>query len=200
MRTGGDKTRERLLLEALKLFTSKQYDQVTYSDLEKATGLSRGAILYHIKNKESLFKEVVGRFVFKNNTLTSLHESQMGSLKETIDNFMDQLVYEQNHWKKDGIDNVNFALVNIQMSAYTLFPDSLQFAKEWYRKETKIWRNVIEDAITAGEIRKVDARIFAKIFENCYLGSAYSGLPQQGGYDVECVRHQLMEIYDMIRN
>ena len=98
MRTGGDKTRERLLLEALKLFTS--------SDLEKATGLSRGAILYHIKNKESLFKEVVGRFVFKNNTLTSLHESQMGSLKETIDNFMDQLVYEQNHWKKHGIDNV----------------------------------------------------------------------------------------------
>lgn len=51
----GKSTKDKLLIEAFKLFTSKPYDRVTFADLEQATGLSRGAILYHIKTKENLF-------------------------------------------------------------------------------------------------------------------------------------------------
>lgn len=199
MRSGGDKTRQRVQLEALKLFTAKQYDQVTYRDLENATGLSRGAILYHIKNKETLFREIVGIFVFKNNTQTSLEDSQRRTLKDTIDNFMDQLSREQKHWKKDGITNINYALVNIQMSAYSLFPDSLEYAKNWYDREIAIWREVIENAISSGEIRKVDPTIFAEIFEDIYLGAAYAGLPEEDGYNVERVRHKLHALYGAIQ-
>lgn len=198
MKTGGDKTRQRLLLEALKLFTTKQYDQVTYNDLENATGLSRGAILYHIKNKETLFRDVIGKFVFRNNTLTSLDESQRTTLKDTIDNFMDQLEKEQKEWLKNGIPNINFALVNIQMSAYTTFPDSLVYAGGWYEKEVGIWREVIVKAIADGEIRKVDPTMFAEIFEETYLGAAFAGLRNEYGYNVERVRHKLHCIYDTI--
>lgn len=42
----GKSTKDKLLIEAFKLFTSKPYDRVTFADLEQATGLSRGAILY----------------------------------------------------------------------------------------------------------------------------------------------------------
>jgi AcrR family transcriptional regulator len=38
-------TKNFVFFEAFKLFSKKPYDQVTYSDLEQATGLSRGAIL-----------------------------------------------------------------------------------------------------------------------------------------------------------
>lgn len=199
MKTGGDKTRQKILLEALKLFTAKQYDQVTYHDLESVTGLSRGAILYHIKNKETLFRDVVGMFVFRNNTITALEESKRTTLKDTIDNFMDLLVNEQKKWQKNGVCNINFALVNIQMSAYTLFPESLVHSREWYQKEVTAWREVIVKAIGSGEIRKVDPTIFAEIFEESYLGGAYAGLPNEDGYNVERLRHKLHCIYDAIQ-
>ena len=50
----GKPTKNRLLIEAFKLFAHKPYDRVTFADLEEVTGLSRGAILYHIKTKENL--------------------------------------------------------------------------------------------------------------------------------------------------
>jgi transcriptional regulator, tetR family len=199
MRTGGEKTRERILREALKLFTTEQYDQVTYSDLEKATGLSRGAILYHIKNKEKLFRDVLGAFVYKNNTLTALDESKRETLRETIDNFMDQLAKEQKYWRKFGIANINFALLNIQMSAYTTFPDVSGFAREWYQKEIAIWREVIERAVANGEIRRVDPLLFAELFEDTYFGTIYAALPTEEGYNIERVRHKLHCLYDTIK-
>ncbi|MDE5957711.1 MAG: TetR/AcrR family transcriptional regulator [Muribaculaceae bacterium] len=198
MKTGGDKTRQRLLFEAFKLFSTKQYDQVTYNDLENATGLSRGAILYHIKNKEMLFRDVVGMFVFRNSTMTSLEESRGTTLKDTIDNFIDRLGREQREWQKNGITNVNFAMLNIQMSSYTTFPESLSYAKEWYEREVGIWREVIARAVAEGEIRRVDPTMFAEIFENTYLGAAYAGLCEEYGYNVERVRYKLHCLYDTI--
>ena len=53
----GKPTKNRLLIEAFKLFAHKPYDRVTFADLEEVTGLSRGAILYHIKTKENLLRE-----------------------------------------------------------------------------------------------------------------------------------------------
>lgn len=200
MKTGGEETRKRIVMEALKLFTTKQYDQVTYCDLERATGLSRGAILYHIKNKEKLFLDAVEMFVFGNNTLTSLAPEQRTTLKATIDNFMDLLAAEQQSWRESGIENINFALVNIQMSAYTLFPESLKEAGQWYEREVETWREVIERAIATGEVRRVDARLMAEVLEDAYLGAAYAGLPRKTGYDVERVRAVLTGIYDTIKN
>lgn len=198
MKTGGDKTKQRLLLEALKLFTVKQYDQVTYTDLEKATGLSRGAILYHIKSKENLFRDVVSMFVFRNNTLTALTDEQKKTLKSTIDNFMDLLAQEQKHWTETGIQNLNFALVNVELSAFIKFPDTLVYGGEWYRNECNIWREVLDRAIASGEIHRVDTAIFSELIEDAYLGAAYAGLPQPTGYNVERVRHKLLALYNSI--
>lgn len=198
MKTGGDKTKQRLLMVALKLFTVKQYDQVTYSDLEKATGLSRGAILYHIKSKENLFRDVVSMFVFRNNTLTALSDEQRRTLKSTIDNFMDLLAQEQKHWTETGIRNFNFALVNVELSAFIKFPDTLVYGGEWYRNECNIWREVLDRAIASGEIVNVDTAIFSELIEDAYLGAAFAGLPQPTGYNVERVRHKLLSLYHAI--
>ena len=60
----GKSTKDKLLIEAFKLFTSKPYDRVTFADLEQATGLSRGAILYHIKTNLYL-KSIVSLLCLK---------------------------------------------------------------------------------------------------------------------------------------
>lgn len=199
MKTGGDITRKRLLTTALRLFTQKPYDKVTLKEIETATGLSRGAMMYHVPNKETLFKEAVDMFVFHNNTLTALSDSDKASLEKTIKKFVKVLTEEQRNWRKEGIKNINYALVNIQMSYYNLFKDKLRAAGEWYENECRIWKEVIENAFKNGEIREVDADKFAHIFEDTYLGAAYAGLPKSSGYSPEYVGEQLMAVYELMK-
>lgn len=199
MKTGGEITRKRLLTTALRLFTRKPYDKVTLKEIEAATGLSRGALMYHVPNKETLFREAVEMFVFRNNTLTALRESDKSSLEKTIKRFVAMLAEEQRNWRKEGIKNINYALVNIQMSYYNLYKETLRTAGEWYENECSIWQEVIENAIKKGEIREVDANKFAHLLEDSYLGAAYAGLPKSGGYSPEQVGEELLAIYELIK-
>lgn len=199
MKTGGDITRKRLLTTALRLFTQKPYDKVTLKEIEAATGLSRGALMYHVPNKETLFKEAVELFVFHNNTLTALQESDKASIEKTIKKFVKILAEEQRNWRKEGIKNINYALVNIQMSYYSIFKESLRAAGEWYENECRIWREVIERAIESGEIKEVDADRFAHLLEDCYLGAAYAGMPKSSGYSPEHVGDELMAVYELLK-
>lgn len=128
-------------------FAKKPYADVTLREIENATGLSRGTVMYHITNKETLFREAVDMFVFRQNTLTSLAEDPNRSLKDTISEFIKMLGKEQRRWKRNGIRNINFALVNIQMSCYNVIKDSLKNAGKWYESECAIWKEVIVRAI-----------------------------------------------------
>ncbi len=192
-------TRKRLLTASLKLFTQKPYDKVTLREIEAATGLSRGALMYHVPNKETLFRDAVELFVFRNNTLTSLSEEDKTSLEMTIRKFVEMLEEEQRYWRNEGIESINYALVNVQMSYYNLYKESLVAAGEWYDNECRIWREVIEASIGNGEIREVDAVKFAHIFEDTYLGAAYAGLPSPKGYSPKHVGEELMGIYELMK-
>lgn len=199
MKTGGDITRKRILTAALLLFTQKPYDKVTLKEIEAATGLSRGALVYHVPNKETLFKEAVELFVFRNNTLTSLEESEKSSLEKTIRKFVKTLAEEQRLWRKEGIKNINYALMNIQTSYYNLFKGARQVAAVWYENECHIWQEVIENSVRNGEIREVDANKFAHLLEDTYLGAAYAGMPTAVGYSPKYVGELLMAIYDLLK-
>ncbi|AKG35789.1 TetR/AcrR family transcriptional regulator [Paenibacillus durus] len=48
-------TRERILSHAKALFSQKGYKGVSINDICAATGLSKGSIYHHFKNKEDLF-------------------------------------------------------------------------------------------------------------------------------------------------
>ncbi len=199
MRPEGVATRKRLLETALLLFTQKPYDKVTFKDIEKATGLSRGALTYHTPTKETLFREAVELFVFRNNTLTVLKDEDKTSLEKTIRSFVEVLRQEQENWRKVGVESINYALVNVQMSYYSLFKESLVAAEDWYLNECRIWREVIESAVKSGEIREVNPDKFAHIFEDTYLGAAYAGLPSPTGYSLDYVADELLEIYRLIK-
>ncbi|MDE5790127.1 MAG: TetR/AcrR family transcriptional regulator [Muribaculaceae bacterium] len=199
MRNRGDVTKKRLLDTALLLFTQKPYEKVTLREIEGITNLSRGALMHHASNKETLFKQAVDMFVFGNNTLTALPESERGSLEQTIRNFMKMLAREQEHWREVGIRNINYALFNVQSSYYSTIPGSLKIAKEWYENECSIWREVIEKAIETGEIRNVDADLFAHIFEDCYFGDAYASITGETGYSLPKLEEQLMAIYELLK-
>lgn len=95
----GKSTKDKLLIEAFKLFTSKPYDRVTFADLEQATGLSRGAILYHIKTKENLFLNVVKKIIFEVNSISSMPKTPQSSLILTLTHFIESCQKEKKKWQ-----------------------------------------------------------------------------------------------------
>lgn len=81
-------SRQKILLESFKLFASKSLSDITFSDIEKATNLSRGAILYHFKTKDQIFTEIVNQFILdRDNKLPAIDIEK--SLWANIESFID---------------------------------------------------------------------------------------------------------------
>ena len=55
----GEASRQKILIEAFRLFATMPYERVSFSVLEKEIGISRGSMVYYFKNKEGLVQEVV---------------------------------------------------------------------------------------------------------------------------------------------
>lgn len=59
--SGGSK--ERIFKVAAELFATRGFHATGMADLEKATGLGRGALYYHISSKEELLFEITSRYL-----------------------------------------------------------------------------------------------------------------------------------------
>lgn len=55
--------KEHLYKAAFRVFLSKRFERVTISDIEKESGMTRGAVFYYAKTKLDLFKQVVEEYV-----------------------------------------------------------------------------------------------------------------------------------------
>ncbi len=61
MGTKGEHTREKILAEASRLFELQGFRATSLSDLQTATGLKKGALYFHFKNKDEIGLAVLGR-------------------------------------------------------------------------------------------------------------------------------------------
>lgn len=195
-------TKCAVLLEAFKLFATKPYDQVTFNELEASTGLSRGAILYHIKNKETLFRLVIDDYVFSKSTLTTVYESEFKiySLGNFIQKFIDSCIEEKSEFKEMGLLNMNLSMLKIEATAFHHYPMMEEKAAEWYENELAIWIKVIERAIKEKEIKEeIDVKMISNLFLNIYFGTSYSGIVKAKGYDIHLMKKEFQFVYDMIK-
>lgn len=57
----GEKTRERILTEAARLFYQKGFENTTIDDIQKSAGIARGSIYYHFTSKQEILEAIVDR-------------------------------------------------------------------------------------------------------------------------------------------
>lgn len=55
-------TRERILAEALKLFSVKGYDPVSVRDIAYAVGIKESSLYNHFKNKQDIFNSIINEY------------------------------------------------------------------------------------------------------------------------------------------
>jgi AcrR family transcriptional regulator len=198
-----ESSKDFIIKEAFKLFIAKTYEQVTYNDLEAATGLVRGTILYHFKTKENLFKQVVDRYLFSTNSITRhITLKKMMTFLEFIDLYTVWIENTQTSLRSMmGIENMNAAFFNLTASAQHYYKNFDVKAIKYHQEEIQVWINVIQDAIASGEINPmINIATYSRLFQDLYYGSSYSSIISPSGIDTQQLEKEMLEIYRSIKN
>lgn len=195
------KAKELLLLEAYKLYVSKPYDHVTFSELEKVTGLSRGAILYHYKSKELLFNAVIEHFVIEKSAVSASIDDGCDSLLVFIKKFISGCKSEMQEYRSHGICNMNSAKFHLEFHALSYYDDAQNIFKKWLENEQNTWRNILSTAMKNSEIRAdLNLDVLSNMFINIYQGTSFSGLCRPKGYDIALLEKEFITLYNLIKN
>jgi len=190
-------TKDLILKESFKLFAWKRYEQVTVSDLERATKLTRGAIFYYMKNKEHLFIEVLDKYMLGGN---SVPVTEQQTLQSYIDLFVEQVRVAKKQMNSLGVKNMNFAYANITNQAIYYYPEFAKLAKEKDDADLNSWIIVLQSAVQSDEvIQTIDVESVANIFQQTYIGLCNQGIILPEGIDLEKTHQTFMSIYNLIK-
>ena len=196
-------TKGLILTEAFRLFAKHTYEQVTFNELETATKLSRGAIMYHFKTKELIFKSMCDRFLLKESSVLERLNAQISSdmtLKALIDLYIRVITDLKADYKEIGIGNMNKALINITNQATYFYPNFEIKAMKWKVMQVQLWQSMLKKAAESKEIKAdVDFEVVAELFEDTYCGIAYSGIIYPEGIDTAYLQKALNFIYNSIK-
>lgn len=198
-RTSGQATKEKIILEAFILFSTKQYDNVTFVDIERATGLSRGSIIYHFKNKHELFEAVVESSLLNRMSILNIPIRDNDCLKFFILDFIQNCETVIKSMADHGIENINLAHYIIESTAFCFFDNFNKRSRQMQEVELAVWTKVVKRALEKKEIRDdVEPDILALLFMNLYLGHAYSATKDDNGCDLKQLHKELFTLYDMV--
>lgn len=193
-----NENKKKILLESFKLFASKPFGEVSYSEIQKATGLSRGAILYHIQSKENLFNLILHKLIFERNSISKFDITQ--KLWDNILAYIEEREKEQNEFKEMGIENINKAFINIECAGFYFQEKMHELTVNWINSELNFWKILIKNAVDNSEItNNIDIDKEARLFMNVFLGASYVGIGLPFGYDLNLLREDFEYLYNKIK-
>lgn len=196
--------KETLYRAAFRLFLIKQFDGVSISDIEKESGMTRGAVFYYAETKLDLFKKVVEYFILdvqdvKNKvqhtiggTLINYIESYIQGIENTMANLIDKM-------QMPSKENACRAYISTLLQVCTMFPD----IKERYllnlHNDISRWVSVINLAISSGEVSNdIDVLSVAKQFVCSFYGMSVID-SMSHGLNIPQLREQMYALYNMIK-
>lgn len=190
---------DRILKPAFRLFLLYNYESVSTSKLEEETGLTRGAIFFKYKTKESLFKAIIDRYVFDFNPGT-LEPNGFSSLKDFIDSFLIGIETRMKEMETLGISNIHRGYFNLLYQAVKYYPSFSDKITDLFDKGLKAWESVINIAKESGEINpSCDVHKTAKLFRFIYSGMAFEN-SLNNGLDVKELKEIFYSYYNNIIN
>ncbi|MDO4160482.1 MAG: helix-turn-helix domain-containing protein [Prevotellaceae bacterium] len=194
--------KEQLYHEAFKLFLSKPFEAVSITDIEDASGMTRGAITYYAKDKMGLFYSVVKHyFVDTQNLKHKIAKTEFGSLKEFIDAYVNgcQETMARFGDVDKSVQNASRAYIALILQICKYFPDLHAQYLENRNQEIIMWIGVLQKAIENNEIKSdIDIMNTARNFMNIFYGQSYLDSLSIGLNTVE-LRMQLVNLYKLLR-
>jgi len=202
------KTEENIYREAFKLFLTKNYELVTFRDIENAIGMSRGAIFYYAKDKEDLYRKSVDKYVLQNqklfyrvniNTLNSeltlydFIELYLNEIENTLNRIYNFIGSDLKH---ETIDRASLSLV-LNMENY--YPNFSEKIIRLFEQQIEEWSEIIDRAKINSEVKgELNTCFIAKQFLAMYRGILLSQSITKG-INLKELKELWMDYYNLIK-
>lgn len=125
----GDESRRRILDAAEELFAERGLERTSFVDISERSGISRGSIPWHFKNKEGLVMAVVERAIDR-----SMGPGQYESVPSLA-----ELVHDYATWVRSGNSALMFMVLTEAMSGTGAVHTQYQGFLEQRRKGVERW-------------------------------------------------------------
>lgn len=141
----GELTKKKISDHAQKIFEKKGYNSTSIADIQNSTGLSKGTIYHHFKNKEDLYLHCIEEASKLMLTKLKNNANDAGTIKNTL--FSLSEIYAQ---------DTQSALTNT-LSEFLLTHNNDQFKTNivnLIEPEIKLIESIIKRGVNKNELRK----------------------------------------------
>ena len=196
--------KEELFATTFRLFILHGYDGVSFSDIEKATGMSRGAIFHYVDTKQDLFRQVIKMFVIDKQSIDMKNKyGKDPSLHDFIDAYVKGVKRTMKEVKQIIGDDVSTAVcsrayLNIIQQVASILPDLFMSYQQCMDREQQVWQQVITQAIERREVQSgIDVELLAQTFSTLFYGRAYRDSLTKV-LDADLLKSQMLQLYKLI--
>jgi AcrR family transcriptional regulator len=157
--------RPRQILDAaLEVFAERGLSQARLEDIAKRAGVSKGTIYLYFPNKEELFREVVRTTIVAR---LERAEQEVASAEGSVSDMMLQVMRTMWEFLHTPTFAAIFRLVTAELNH---FPDLASFyAQEVIKRGQRLFSGIIERGMDAGEFRRTDPSVAARILTSTFL-------------------------------
>ncbi|MBN1562528.1 MAG: TetR/AcrR family transcriptional regulator [Anaerolineae bacterium] len=150
-----EESRQKILQAAFAAFAETGYSQTSMDDIVKRSGLSKGTLYWHFKNKQELFLATVGMVMNEWDTQLAQLAEAGGSADERIRTFFAQAgaVFTENK-------NFIGLMVDAFFQSYQM-EEAGQIMNTIYTRFIGHIERIVQQGIDNGEFREVDPHMAA---------------------------------------
>ncbi len=133
----GEKTKNYILEESNRLFYVNGYASTSFSDIVKATGLSKGNITYHFKNKQAILEGIVAKRMEQIEASFQAWNKQSSNPKERLLLFCEMIVAEQKSIESFGcpMGTLTAEFAKNEPELYALTLPMFSAYREWLKEQ-----------------------------------------------------------------
>ena len=152
-------TRERILLEASRLFRHHGYAATTLREVADAAGIKAGSIYYHFESKEQILGEVLDKGILA--VATAVRERVEALPKDATARKKVAAAIEGHLWGL--LHHGDFTSANIRI--YGQIPPAAKNRHRKVRREyADYWDALLDEAMQRGELRRDIGATIARLF------------------------------------
>jgi TetR/AcrR family transcriptional regulator, acrAB operon repressor len=172
------RTRENILAAALDVMSQKGYSRMTFVDIAREIGHTKGAVYWHFKNKRTLLIELIKEFHDRREDLVAANAPALSSLDNLREHFVERtrvvmqdpvcrkiafFLSFQMEWTQELLEAANESLDELRKDLFTQVVDVLEQAKR---------RGRLKDSIVPAEAAVILISLWKGLFANDVGGYA----------------------------
>ena len=189
----GDESRRRILDAAEELFAERGFDRTSFVDIAERSGISRGSIPWHFKNKDGLVIAVVERAMDR--FMSDAHYQEYIAEHETVPTLA-EVLEDYASWVRSGNSALMFMVLTEAMSSSGTVHSQYQAFLRARRKGIERWLRAQRPAGLDPEQAAASERAYAVTLNASVIGIHLQSLIEPGGVDLDASLQALATMMD----